>query len=524
MAIKEKGMTYDEYERRYGRKGHGPVLLLSILIMTMLMLVACQAETPESGNTLVSLVVSEEKLLSHSYLDGISYYDYKAECHSTQNAKGETDGFVDLFVDMDGRGTLGYLERGDWTLTVRAFNSHGTQLYEDVVRQYISGNSLEVPIVLELRKTGQGTANISITGRCSGGDSRLAVYWRSHDGKDTGTSRNFEVTCNGDIDTYTGSITIPENRYMITIEVFTDEAVLASDITDVLILANDTISITGVLDGQEDQQSGILPVEPKKPYGHIELTGKILPGQNVTATWISDSDTEPDKVCWYMDGNEYPTHEKSVSILLPAPGMHFLTATATAGNESYSNVLPLNLASDPIKPTDGVIVYDRGERYGTYWFDEYQENYRVDDAGEGWRYIVAKVVDMGAGTEKSPAWTFATAVGNLVGSGALNIGYAESNTSTLVTAMGVNNGTYTGVGGKICRPAPALTDKTWFMPTMQEAPYIITAMRAGKLTRTPFWTSSQYSNSTAYRGDPEANTVSAEDKSRGSGLVLIKYI
>ena len=519
MMMQEKGIR-----RIDAGRGRRMTLLFGVFaIVLLLMGVSCEGNTIKDGITNVSITITEEKLLEHSYIDGIASYDYKAVCNSHTPAQGETEGFVPLFVDGTGRAELGHMENGDWTFTVRAFNSHGVQLYEGTVKKFVSGNDLNVPVVLALRKVGTGTARFTITGRCSGAESFLAIYWKSYDGNVNGSSRAFETSCDGDIDTYTGSVTLPENRYAITVEVYTADAVLATDITDVLILADDEITITGVLDGQEDQTGTIKPIEPKKPYGHIEITGKLKSGQTVTATWVQDGETAPERLCWYMDGTEYLDHGASISIVLPSPGMHYLTATATAGTESCSDGYPLDLASDPIKPTGGLIVYDRGEAYGTYWFDEYQENYRVDDEGAGWRYIVAKVVDTGAGTAASPLWTLATSAGALAGSTSANVGQSEAATQTLMTAMGSSVGTYTS-GGKTYRPAPAGIMDGWFIPTKAEATYILSAMRSGKMTKTKFWTSTQYSSSMAYLADPTANSVSATNKTTGAGLVLIKYI
>lgn len=506
-----------------GRGRYMTLLFGMFAIVLLLMGVSCEGSSIQEGIAHVSITITEEKLLEHSYIDGIASYDYKAVCNSHTPAQGETGDFVPLFVDATGRADIGQMENGDWTLTVRAFNSHGVQLYEGTVRKFVSGNELNIPIVLALRKEGSGTARFTITGRCSGAESFLAIYWKSYDGNVNGSSRAFETSCDGDIDTYTGSVTLPENRYAITVEVYTADAVLATDITDVLILAGDEITITGVLDGQEDQTGTIKPIEPKKPYGHIEITGKLRAGQTVTATWVPDCETAPERLCWYMDGSEYLDHGASISIVLPSPGMHYLTATATAGTEAWSYEYPLNLASDPIKPTGGTIVYDRGEAYGTYWFDEYQENYRVDDDGAGWRYIVAKVVDLGAGTAESPLWTLATSSGALAGSTAANVGQAETATQALMTSMGSAVGTYTS-GGKTYRPAPAGIMDGWLIPTKTEATHIMSAMRKGKMTKTKFWTSTQYSASMAYFADPVANSVSATNKTTGTALVLIRYI
>ena len=502
------------------------VLSALVIFAAALSLASCNAALKTDSLTEVGISVTEEKYLTHNWIDGIASYDYTAVCNSHTPARGEQKEFTRLFVDGSGNGTLGLMENGDWTFTVRAFNSHGNQLYEDTCRSYVSGDHLEVPIVLALRKVGEGRVTFNITARCTGLDVHLAVYWKSYDGEVSGSSTEFATSCNGDIDTFTGEITIPENRYSVKVEVYTADKVLATDITDIFVLDGEEIRINGVLDGQEDQEVTITPLPPKVPVGHIEVTGTMKSGNTVTATWVSEGETAPTRMCWYLDGSELSDHGTSMTFVLPSSGMHYLTATALADTESYSDEYVLNLASSPIKATNGVIIYDRGESYGTYWFDEYKEHYRVDDEGNGWRYIVAQVVDAGQGTESSPAWTLATSAGALSGTTGSSVGAGASGTAVLVSSMGNASGTYT-YDGRICRPAPAGVKDAgaeWCLPTRNEAPYIISAMFSGKLPSVRFWTCTQYSSGSAYLADPGTNSTSATSKTTGVGLVVVKYI
>ena len=51
-------------------------------IVLLLMGVSCEGNTIQDGVTNVSITITEEKLLEHSYIDGIASYDYKAVCNS----------------------------------------------------------------------------------------------------------------------------------------------------------------------------------------------------------------------------------------------------------------------------------------------------------------------------------------------------------------------------------------------------------------------------------------------------------
>ena len=517
--------------------GNGPVdrqwvrllrAVLSALVVcaAVLSLASCNAAVETDNLTEVGISVTEEKLLIHNWIDGIASYDYTAVCNSHTPAKGERKEFTRLFVDGSGNAALGLMENGDWTFTVRAFNSHGNQLYEGTCRSYVSGDHLEVPIVLALRKVGEGRVTFNITARCTGLDVHLAVYWQSYDGTEAGSSTEFITSCDGDIDTFTGEVALPENRYSVKVEVYSADKVLATDITDIFVLDDEEIRVIGVLDGQEDQEGAITPIPPKVPVGHIEVSGTMKSGKTVTATWVSEGETAPTRMCWYLDGAELSEHSTSMTFVLPSPGMHYLTATAMADTESYSDEYVLNLASSPIKETGGVIIYDRGEAYGTYWFDEYREHYRIDDEGNGWRYIVAQVVDAGQGTESSPAWTLATSAGALSGTTGSSVGAGTTGTAALVSSMGNKSGTYT-YGGRICRPAPAgVVDfgTEWCLPTKNEAPYIISAMLSGRLASVRFWTCTQYSSGSTYLADPGTNSTSAVSMTTGAGLVVVKYI
>lgn len=494
-----------------------------LVVFTFLFL-SCSLEK-DKGYSLVTLNTSEEKFLQHGYNDAIAYYDYTALCTSNREAHGSVREFENLFVDKDGNASLGYLENGDWTFTVRAFNSQSLQLYEGEVRHYISGESVIVPIVLSLRKEGEGEVNVTLTSRCSGADTFLEAIWNSYDETQYGSTRSFAKSCDGDIDTYTGTIVLPENRYALKLSVYTESAVLATDITDILVLAGGNIKITGVLNGQEDQNVSLRPIGPKIPKGHILIEGKEKASSQVLAKWVSDCDVEPEKVYWYMDGVEYSSKSKEITITLPSPGMHYLTATAVFDTESYSDEYSLDLSSSLLKETGGAIIYDRGEEYGQYWFDDMKEHYRIEDSDGEWRYIVAKVLDSPDGTENNPYYSYMTTSSALKGSTTDGIGKASLGTAELKESMGTlssaykkNNTWYKPLASSIG------SESEWMIPTKSEASLIMDAIKRKEIQSGNFWTSTQYTSTLAYVALPSSETISAVSKETGAGVILIKYI
>ena len=85
-------------------RGRRMTLLFGVFAIILLLTgVSCEGNTIKDGITNVSITITEEKLLEHSYIDGIASYDYKAVCNSHTPAQGETEGFVPLFVDGTGR-------------------------------------------------------------------------------------------------------------------------------------------------------------------------------------------------------------------------------------------------------------------------------------------------------------------------------------------------------------------------------------------------------------------------------------
>lgn len=499
------------------------LLEIFIVFLTFLFL-SCSLEKGK-GYSLVTLNTSEEKFLQHGYNDAIAYYDYTALCTSNREAYGSVREFENLFVDKDGNASLGYLENGEWTFVVRAFNTQSLQLYEGEVRQYISGENTIVPIVLSLRKEGEGEVDITITSRCSGADTFLEAIWNSYDATQYGSTRSFVKSCDGDIDTYTGTIMLSENRYALKLSVYTEAAVLSTDITDILVLAGGNIKITGVLNGQEDQNVSLKPVEPQIPKGHISIAGKERAFSQVLAEWVSDCDVEPEKVYWYMDGVEYSSKDKEVAITLPSPGMHYLTATAIFDKESYSYEYSLNLSSSPLKETGGAIIYDRGEEYGQYWFDDMKEHYRIEDGEGEWRYIVAKVIDYPDGTEGNPYYSYMTTSSTLTGSTGDGIGKASIGTNELIESMGPLNAKYK-VNNIWYKPLAAsiASQPGWMIPTKSEASLIMNAIKRNEIQSGNFWTSTQYTSTLAYLALPSSETISAVSKEFGAGIILIKYI
>lgn len=457
-----------------------------VLIAAFFLFISCSNESRKTTSvSRVETVISidREKYLTHYSVDAIAAYSYEAEYSGKDEAQGETNGETLLLLTENGTGSIGYLEPGLWTFTVRAYNSKGTLLYIGRTTANVSKNNNIVNVVLALQKNGEGSATFTITSRCTGDSASLFVLYQSYDGTVGGQSEEFTCTCDGLTDTWKGTITIPENRYKLTVRLATDTTYLASDITDVLILNGEDILITGVLDGQENQTVTIKPEEPVVPKGYITLDGHVSALGEVTAIWNYSTDAEkPTKVEWYLDGT-LVGNGLSLKLTLPSSGMHNITATAVLDGEYASDSYKLNITSGPLKLVGGTICTDNGAGYGTYWIDDYEEYYRKTSGDEeSCRYLVCNLF-----TEK------------------------ESDTYTYTEATALESTLET------------LGKKGYRIPTKEDAAKLMTAQTKGLITLpSAFWTSTSYSSSYAYAGkDGKVTAVSKTTKAR---VILVRDI
>ena len=460
-------------------------VLFIVLIALVFSVVGCSADNMPGNRVETGLCVSidEEKYLTHVLVDNIASYTYEAANLAVDDAEGTTDGETLLVLESTGVGSIGSIEPGLWKFTVRAYNTRGTLLYIGSTTANVSKNNNTVTVALALRKEGNGTARFKITSKCIGDGTSLVVYYNSYDGRDGGFSDNFACACDGLTDTWTGTVSLVENRYNLTVRIATESAYIASDITDLLILAGETIDITGVLDGQENQSVTVTPIEPVKPDGYIELDGHAKAGNTVTVNWIFSDDTKkPDSVKWYMDGVLAGTGE-SLEITLPGPGMHNLSATAAKGDEYASAQKSLNLCSEPLSLIGGTIVTDYGYLNGTYWVDEYGLYYRKESGDpESPRYLVVNFFDEKAETK----YTYEEALA------------LEKNLSSL------------GYGA-------------FRLPTKDDAHNIIAAITEKKITfDDDFWTGDSYDSSYSYMR--RENGVSVVANTSRARVILVREI
>ncbi len=460
--------------------------VIFVLVAGLFLFISCTYENNKNryvSKVEATIVIEAEKYLTHYSVDAVATYSYEAEYSGENAAEGETNGETLLLLNENGTGSIGYLEPGLWTFTVRAYNSKGTLLYIGRRVTNVSRDNNIVNVVLALQKEGEGTATFTITSRCTGDSSSLFVLYQSYDGTVGGQSEEFSCTCDGLTDTWKGTITLPENRYKLTVRLATDTTYLASDITDVLILNGEDILITGVLDGQENQSVTIKPEEPVIPKGYISLDGHVSALAEVSAKWNYTTDAEkPTKVEWYLDGTLIG-NGLTLKVTLPSSGMHNITATAALNGEYASDSYKLNISSGPMKLVGGTICADRGAVYGTYWIDDYEEYYRKTSGEEdSYRYLVCNLfTETGADT-----YTYTEALA------------LESTLETL---------------GK----------KGYRIPTKDDAALLVTAQIKGLITLpSAFWTSTSYNSSYAYAG--KDGKVSAVSKTTKARIILVRDI
>ena len=165
--------------------------------------------------------------------------------------------------------------------------------------------------------------------------------------------------------------------------------------------------------------------------------------------------------------------------------MHNISATATLDGESYSDTYILDLCSSPLYTIDGTVIYDRGEQYGLYWFDELGTLYRrLDGITDKFRYLVYDPFE-----ENTNTYSYDEAI-----------------------EVGKNLASYKKEGYRI--------------PTLADAKKIQEAAKKG-IIKVPskFWTQTEYENSNSYAYlAKDTTSIDVVGKGTKASVVLVKDI
>lgn len=468
-------------------KSYIKVIPLTFVFFALFFLFSCDTslfENSKDSNNLVSvtLALSQEKYLTHDYVDGVVKHTYTATCLSHDGAVGETKDEKLLVLDKDNVGAIGSLEPGLWLFNVYAYNSKGLLVYSGEGRANISYDNNTAPVVLVLNKDGEGTVRVNVTSKTTGLKTTLVATYSSYDEKEKGEYSSFNLTSDGITDTWTGAFKLNENRYKLTFSITTDTSTLSSDITDVLVLKDSIVSVKGVIDGKENPDVTLKPVEREKPVGKIQLLQEPVANYKNTLSWKTEY--KDATVVWYIDGKEVGRGlEKEVT--LPGPGLHNISATASLNGESYSDTYILNLCSSPLYAVSGTIIYDKGDTYGQYWFDESKEFYRrLDSITEKFRYLVYNPF--------------------------------EENTNTYSYNEALE------VGKKL----DTYKKEDYRIPTLADAKKIQQAAKKGLINvPSAFWTQTEYENNNNYAYIAKGSeSIDAVGKNTKASVVLVKDI
>ena len=472
--------------KKVKNRKHIKIIPLTFVFFVSISLLSCNASLFDDGQNDklvdVTLALSTEKYLTHDYVDGVVKHTYTATCLSHSGAVGETKEEKLLVLDKDNLGAIGSLEPGLWLFNVYAYNSKDLLVYSGEGKANISYDNNTASVVLVLNKEGEGTVRVNVTSKSTGLKTTLVATYSSYDEKEKGEYSAFTLTSDGITDTWTGSFKLNENRYRITFSITTDTSTLSSDITDALVLKDSIIDVRGVIDGKENPNVTLKPVEREKPVGKIKLSQSPIANYKNTLLW--ETEYKDATVVWYIDGKEVGTGlEKEVT--LPGPGLHNISATATLDGESYSDTYILDLCSSPLYTIDGTVIYDRGEQYGLYWFDELGTLYRrLDGITDKFRYLVYDPFE-----ENTNTYSYDEAI-----------------------EVGKNLASYKKEGYRI--------------PTLADAKKIQEAAKKG-IIKVPskFWTQTEYENSNSYAYlAKDTTSIDVVGKGTKASVVLVKDI
>ena len=280
--------------------------LTFILLVLVLLLSSCtQEQAPQSGVCDVMLEIVQEKNITATQMDVISYYRYDA--HITGGSVStEGQATNEILVVKDGLANIGSLAQGLWTITVRAYSLRNTVLYEGSVSLYVGSSAFTARIVLSQHTGIDGHVSIDImTIKTAEENPALLAEWASLDGQ-VSDLWSVWTTESGSPDPehvrFSGVLAIPEGRYNLTLSLYGNTK-LSCSVTDLMVVGNDTTYVSGYLNPGTDVQLHALDGGPSVDLHVAVRAGRTAESPRGGGKLRQQGGIESDAACFHDEGS-----------------------------------------------------------------------------------------------------------------------------------------------------------------------------------------------------------------------------
>ena len=356
-----------------------------MIVIALTALVSCNNEIKQNVNSdgtvdlkMAILVEEETKALNYSshYAAGfdISSYEYRATCTSTAGARGTQASWTTLSVS-EGSATLSKMDRGSWTIEVRAKNSNGGVISQGSIDVVLTSNGQDAAINLKnVDGATSATVSIGVTVPilASGSvevkyttlsdianlGSGTAVTMTGHPGYSTALSGTGVVatTSASGQNGYTGSVSLAPGLYVMQV-LYKDGATAVAGQTMAFRVADNTpFAINGTLTAGEFLDLDLTPITVDDRIISVAVSSDatVTSGTlacTVTASTTAGSLTSP-TYNWYLDGaliSDQNTATFSKTGYGSITGTHVLTCIVS-GTVNGENVAGYASSSFTINP------------------------------------------------------------------------------------------------------------------------------------------------------------------------------
>lgn len=469
------------------------------IILLLVLLAGCTDVGCMDESAFVKVRLSVQKSIESTPMDAIAYYTYTAQRTSdypTEQGKIEKQ----ILLIKDGQAEIGYLSQGRWTFTVQAWSSRDTLVYEGSNTVYVGVDDIEVPILLVQHEGEFGFVHIEVTTlKTSEKAPSLVAIWKSYDETKTGSNALWTVKDNGTYWTFSNDLTIEEDRYLLTLSVFSATKD-ASSVADMMIVGSDTTYVTGALNPGSDVQGYIQVQGPNEVKGVIESSSSIEPGKSCTFTW-KNLGCKVVSYVWTVDGVVQSSTKNTMSFTPKGWGNYTIVCTAS-NSDGETGYAVYKIGADGTSWTifGRTMLKDNGESYGTYTFS-LDGTMCMKISGSGKRYLAFGGTLSGQGTQDKPYIVWAPYVNGKEVTTTLGTTSTSGNANTVLilgkdsseTAHLKDSSYYVSLGGAFNK----IEQEGLYLPCYEEALLIVTAVNEGRIDIEDgtYWTSTESGSS-----------------------------
>lgn len=379
--------------------------IIIAILLALVTFTSCDAKLNIAKDS-INLVISQNKELSATRVDAIAYYEYSSvNLSSEDNHSVGSNDHTPLVINSAGHAELKWFSTGTYEFTVFAYTNNGNLIYQGTSLTYITNGKNTVNVALGAVKGQQGYVDIALDAIKV--DSEILMLRAERTDGTVKELTSFICTQNGFLSHYTMALNLEEGNWMLTFSLV-DKEVIAREILSVKVVRNERVTISGKMYTIYDMNADAVIEKPTLIKGTITCDKPAAVNSSNVYSFNAISGT-PVKLYWAINGTisdatgtikvKTASGDKilgkvtgdTLTFTPPNYGTYEIKCSAVdAKYEVGYTTTRVDLEAPMIKPVDGVVVLDRGARYGTYRFDETKQNYAKLAEGElsGGRYLV----------------------------------------------------------------------------------------------------------------------------------------